>query len=302
MFKEFLKDLIKLRFNYAIGKKTWFGSGGNSLIFLTINTLQNLIFLIKLCPKNFQILVFGAGSNVIVRDGGIKGITIKLGNEFKFLKINKNEKTLEIGGSAKDSEIVKFCEEKGISGFEFLKGIPGTLGGNIRMNAGCYGKEISDYLLSCTIINRSGKLLVLQKKDIKFGYRSTSISKDSIIINAKFKISFKKNYLIKKYSEKLSEIRKKTQPYAIRTGGSTFTNPKKKSEAAWKLIDKIGYRGKKLGGASVSSKHSNFLINENVATSLDLELLGEEIREKIKKKYKINLEWEILRIGKFKKI
>ena len=207
---------------------------------------------------------------------------------------------MSIGGATKDSTISKFCEQNFISGFEFLRGIPGTLGGNIKMNAGCYGKTISDNLISCKIINRKGEITDLCKEEIKFSYRKTSIEKDSIITSANFKINLLNK---KKISQNLKEISKKrisTQPINCRTGGSTFKNPP--NESAWKLIDKINYRGKSIGDASVSKKHANFLINNNLAKSLDLEILGEEIREKIKKKYNINLDWELIRIGKFKKI
>ena len=168
------------------------------------------------------------------------------------------------------------------------------------MNAGCYGKTISDNLINCSIVGRNGQMTKLSKKEIRFSYRKTSINDDSIITCAKFKVILNDKEEIFKKIKKVSKERISSQPINLRTGGSTFKNPP--NESAWKLIDKINYRGKSIGDASVSEKHANFLINNNLAKSLDLEILGEEIREQVKKKYNINLDWELIRIGKFKKI
>ncbi len=298
--KSFIKDFCQIKINYNIGKKTWFGSGGNSLFFIQINSIASLILFLKIIPKNFPFFIIGAGSNIIIRDGGFKGIVVKLGSEFNKIIIDKKKQIINIGSATKDMEISKFCLENSISGFEFLRGIPGTLGGNLRMNSGCFGHEISESLLSCRLINKKGEIRELQKNNIFFGYRKTSIEKNSIIIDAKFRFEIKKKSIIKNKIQKISNLRKKTQPISSRTGGSTFTNPNKKT--AWHLIDEIGYRGKRLGGASVSKKHSNFLINDSTASSLDIELLGEEIRERVWSRHKIKLNWEIIRIGNFKKI
>ena len=189
--------------------------------------------------------------------------------------------------------------ENNITGFEFLCGVPGTLGGNLKMNAGCYGQEICDNFLECVVINSKGEKEVKKKGDIIFGYRSSTLG-DDIVISAKFKVNYDGKKKINDKIKNITKDRKKSQPLGVRTGGSTFSNPKNKS--AWKLIDAIKYRGKTNGGAKVSKHHSNFLINNKSATSLDLELLGEDIRAKVWDKYKIRLEWEILRIGKYKKI
>ena len=298
--KSFLNDLKGIKFNYKLGKKTWFGSGGNSRLFIEINSESNLKKLLKLLPYSIPIFVLGAGSNVIIRDGGFNGITIKLTGNLKQIHFDKKKKTLVVGGATKDSTISKFCEQNSISGFEFLRGIPGTLGGNIKMNAGCYGKTISDNLINCSIVGRNGQMTKLSKKEIRFSYRKTSINDDSIITCAKFKVILNDKEEIFKKIKKVSKERISSQPINLRTGGSTFKNPP--NESAWKLIDKINYRGKSIGDASVSEKHANFLINNNLAKSLDLEILGEEIREQVKKKYNINLDWELIRIGKFKKI
>lgn len=297
MLKLFKKNKFKL--NYRIGDKTWFGSGGNCFCLINVNSKSLLSFLVKYVNKILPIFIIGNGSNIIIRDGGINGIVVKLGKEFANINFNKKDSLLSIGSSAKDSEISNFCLKNKIKGFEFLVGIPGTLGGNLKMNAGCYGYEISDNLINCQIMNKSGKIKNLTNEQMKFGYRKSSITKE-VILNAQFKVKLGSRNIIKKKMEDLAKIRKQNQPVSSRTGGSTFSNPIKSS--AWKLIDEINYRGKVYGGAKVSELHSNFLVNKNCATSLDLELLGEEIREKVWKRFKIKLEWEIIRIGSFKQI
>jgi UDP-N-acetylmuramate dehydrogenase len=300
MFSLFLKDLTRSKINYNISKKTWFGTGGNAKIFTEMNSVQSLTFFLKILPKSVPIFLIGAGSNTIIRDGGINGFTIKLGKYFKKIDFDKKNKIVEIGAAVKDLDFLKFCYNNSIGGFEYLKGIPGTIGGNLRMNAGCYGKTISDNFKSCKIVNRNGKILELKKSEIRFGYRSCSIPFDSIIISAKFRVDILGKKKILKVIKENSEKRNSSQPTNYRTGGSTFKNPP--NHEAWKLIDKINFRGKKRGGANVSTKHTNFLINSGKASSLDLELLGEEIRDNVKKKFNIKLNWELIRVGSFKKI
>lgn len=294
------KNLKKFQFNYEVGKKTWFGSGGNALIFSQINQVNSICNLLKFIPQKIPIFILGAGSNILVRDGGFNGLVIKLGKNFKKISYNKSSQIIEIGSASKDSEIAKYCLENSIKGFEYLKGIPGTLGGNLVMNAGCYGHTISDLLISCKIISRDGSIQELKKELIHFGYRRSSIPKDSIIISAKFFAKKGNKIRIKNKMKQISRSRFTSQPTNSRTGGSTFKNPP--NESAWSLIDKINYRGKKRGGAMVSTQHANFMINESAASSLDIETLGEEIKEKVKKEFKINLDWELERIGNFKKL
>ena len=285
--------------NYNLGSKTWFGTGGKCLCFITSDSERVIRIILKYFKKIFPVFIIGAGSNLIVRDGGINGIVIKLGKAFSQITLYKKESILQIGGSAKDHQISKFCLENNITGFEFLSGIPGTLGGNLKMNAGCYGHEICDNLLECVVINSKGKKIVKEKDDITFGYRSSTLG-DDIVVSSKFKVNYDRKRKINDKIKTIINDRKKSQPFGVKTGGSTFSNPKNNS--AWKLIDVIKYRGKTSGGAKVSEHHSNFLINSKSATSLDLELLGEDIRSKVWDKCKIKLEWEIVRIGKYKKI
>ncbi len=295
-----LSLLKSLKFNYQLGKKTWFGTGGNCNLFLEVNSINQLINTIRIAKKFLPILVIGSGSNVIIRDGGFKGIVIKLKGEFRNIEIDNSNSVLSVGAGAKDSEVAKFCVEKNISGFEFLSGIPGTIGGNIKMNAGCYGNQISDNLIDCTIIDERLNKKIVKRKEIDFHYRKSSFDNGQIIIEARFKIQKCNKSTIKKKISTISDKRKKSQPVSSRTGGSTFTNPN--SYPAWKLIDEIDYRGKQLGGAKVSNLHSNFLINYKNASSLDLEMLGEEIKNKVWEKRRINLKWELIRIGEFKKV
>ena len=292
--------LKSLKFNYQLGKKTWFGTGGNCNLFLEVNSINQLINTIRIGKKFLPILVIGSGSNVIIRDGGFKGIVIKLGGNFRKIEIDSSNSVLSVGAGTKDSEVAKFCVEKNISGLEFLSGIPGTIGGNIKMNAGCYGNQISDNLIDCTIIDEKLNKKIVKKKEIDFHYRKSSFDNGQIIIEARFKIQKCNKSQIKKKISTISDKRKKSQPVSSRTGGSTFTNPT--SYPAWKLIDEIDYRGKQLGGAKVSNLHSNFLINYKNASSLDLEMLGEEIKNKVWEKRRINLKWELIRIGEFKKV
>lgn len=289
-----------LKFNYKLGKKTWFGTGGNCYLFLEANSINQLITTVKIAKKFVPILVIGSGSNVIIRDGGFKGVVIKLGGDFRKIEIDYNNSILSIGAGAKDSEVSKFCVENNISGLEFLSGIPGTIGGNIRMNAGCYGGQISDNLVDCMIIDEKFNKRIVKKSEIDFDYRKSSFDNEQIIIAARFKIQKRNKLQIKKKISIISNKRKRSQPVSTRTGGSTFTNPV--SYPAWKLIDEINYRGKQLGGAKVSNLHPNFLINFKNASSLDIEMLGEEIKNKVREKKKINLKWELIRIGEFKKV
>jgi len=293
IFKK--KQIIKI--NYHIGKRTWFGTGGKVNVFFQPESLNDLSLFLKLIPKKILIFIIGSGSNILIRDGGISGIVIKLNNGFNDFFYNEKKKVVEVGSGLKNLTFIKFCIKNNIGQFEFLSGIPGTIGGSLKMNAGCFGKTISDNLIGMNIMNRNGEIHYFKKEELKFEYRKTSILSDSIIISAIFSTNKSTKIKIQNNIDKVSKMRKLSQPISSRTGGSTFQNPK--LNKAWKLIDKIGYRGKKFGGAQISEKHSNFLINNGNSNSLDIELLGEEIREKVYSEVGIKLDWEIIRIGKF---
>lgn len=292
------KNIIK--FNYSIAKKTWFGTGGKCLIYFQPKGISDLKIFLKLLPKYIKIFPIGLGSNILLRDGGFKGAIIKLGKFFSEINYEKKEKKLIVGAGVKDINLANFCMNNSISDFEFLVGIPGTVGGAIKMNSGCFGFEIIDNLISVKILNRNGRVLTLRRQDIKFEYRKSNIANESIILNATFKTKDSESKIIKKKMKKFSEIRKRNQPIAVRTGGSTFKNTENKK--AWELINLSGMRGITIGDAIVSDKHSNFLINGGNASSLDIELLGEEILANVLKKTGVKLSWEIERVGEFEKI
>ncbi len=298
-----LKKIIRyfpIQYQYEIGKKTWFGSGGNCSLFLKAETLKQLTTVLKITKKFLPYFIIGAGSNILVRDGGFKGLVIKLDKEFKDVHFDEKKNILSIGSAAKDHDVSKFCLKENITGFEFLSGIPGTIGGNLKMNAGCYGTCISEKLIDCKILDEDLKIKNLKKNQLNFGYRNSSFCSNQVILSARFHVKKGNHLKIQNKILKISKDRKKNQPIASRTGGSTFTNPS--SNSAWKFIDEVKFRGKKLGGAKVSEIHPNFLINDNHASSLDIELLGEEIRIKVLEKFNIKLNWELMRIGEFRKV
>jgi len=298
--KTKLLNIFKLKFNYPFGKQTWFGSGGRCTLFFKIKSINQLKLIMRLSNFTLPTFVIGCGSNLLVRDGGFRGIVIKLIGDFLKINFDDEKSILTLGSGVKDYEVSKFCLKNCITGFEFLSGIPGTIGGNLKMNAGCFGKTISDDLIDCTLLNENLKIITLSRDQINFNYRKSSIKDNNIIISARFRIRKSNKIKIKENLSKILHQRRTTQPIGNRTGGSTFTNPPNFS--AWNLIDGVKFKGKKIGGAKVSEKHSNFLINENSATSLDIELLGEEIREKVLEKFNIKLDWELQKIGEFKKI
>ena len=274
--------------------------GGKAKVFFQPKNLNELKKFLQILPSNFQIFTIGLGSNTLIRDGGFEGVVLKLGNGFDDISYDKKNKSISAGSGTRNIQFAKFCLKNSISGYEFLVGIPGSIGGSLKMNSGCFKREISDQLISLTLINRFGKEIFLNKEEIKFTYRKSSLPNDSIIINANFAVKRKDKVEINKIMSRYTDQRKKNHPLAVRTGGSTFKNPK--SNSAWKLVDSIGYRGKRFGGAKVSEKHSNFLVNDRNATSLEIELLGEDIKNKVYKEKGITLDWEIERIGKFVKI
>lgn len=297
--KLIYKFLGKINLNYNIGKRTWFGTGGKCLIFFEPSNIKQLFFFLKIIPRRFPFFIFGLGSNILFRDGRFNGAVIKLGAEFKKIELNKKKKIIKVGCGVKDIDLANFCLNNSISGFEFLVGIPGTLGGAIRMNSSCYNGCISDNLKSITVLDSKKELKKINKDEIKFYYREIKLPKDYIFLEAEFFVNFKNKIKIKEKMKNIKNLRKKNQPSGVRTGGSTFKNPEQVK--AWELIDKIGFRGKKYNNAIISKKHPNFFINMGNASSLELEILGEDVKNKVKDKTGIKLFWEIERVGNFEK-
>lgn len=281
--------------NAPLGESGWFKCGGKAEVLFKpadFDDLQN--FLIH-CPKDIPVHIFGALSNTIIRDGGLAGVTIRLGRDFA--GIETSGETVIAGALALDANVAQVAAEAGIGGLEFFSGIPGTIGGALRMNAGCYGNETKDVLLSCDALDRSGKLHTLKPEDMHMTYRHIDVPEDYIFISAKFK---GQKDSPDKVLERMAEIKMKreaSQPIREKTGGSTFANPEGSDKKVWELIDAVGARGLKIGGAVMSEKHCNFMINEGGATAADLESLGEEIRKRVSEKFGISLRWEIKRLG-----
>ena len=282
-----------------VGRLTWFGVGGPAEWLFEPADTEDLIYLLKNCPREIPINVLGAGSNTLVRDGGIKGITIKLSGFFKQITFNQPH-SISVGAGASDAEVARFAARNEISGLEFLIGIPGTIGGGIKMNSGANGREFKDILKKVFAIDRDGIQHAINAKDLKMEYRHTHIPKDWIFTHADF-FGFKGNILnIRKKLKNHLKHRGESQPIGKRTGGSTFANPA--GNKAWKLIDDAGCRGLMVGKAQVSEKHCNFLINNGGATATEIEKLALEIYQRVKQQTGIKLRWEIKRIGQTKKI
>jgi len=278
--------------NFSLSKLTWFQTGGKAEILFIPKDLLDLQFFLKNI-KNTSINIIGGGSNLLIRDGGIKGIVIKLGPGFDFVNLKK--KYILCGASVKNINLSNKMTKRKIKGYEFLSTIPGTIGGSIFMNAGCFGREIKNLVKSVIVLDKKGNLIELNKNSINFKYRSSGINKNYFIVATKLKISKGNETNIRKIIKKFLNLRKKTQPNKVLTGGSTFINPKRKK--AWKLIKDAGCENMFVGGAKISDKHSNFLVNTGSANSKDLETLGNKIRSKVFKKTGEKLDWEIKRIG-----
>ena len=279
-------------FEEELSKYSWFNLGGPAEIMFKPDTIEELS---KFLEKNKKkIYLLGAGSNTLIRDGGIRGVVIKLSSKFSYLKII-NENIIEVGSSTLDKSLSNFAKDNSLSGFEFLSGIPGSVGGAIRMNCGCYGTDISKILISIEVIDFKGKKSEIKADQINFFYRGSSLPNDLIILSAKFKGLPDKKNAKKKRQNKLIEKKKKNQPSRVKTCGSTFKNPK--NEKAWKLIKKSNCDKIKVGKIRISDKHCNFLINEGNGTSKDIEKLIAIVKKEVLKNTGVNLELEIKIIG-----
>ena len=282
----------KFYFDYNIGKLTWFRTGGNAKIFILVENSEELeIILNEIKDETYYVL--GSGSNLLIRDNGFNGIVLKLGKGFNIFNISENK--LEVGSSILDINLSNFALKNNLEGFEFFSGIPGSVGGAIKMNAGCFGSETKDKLDSIEIYNSNFEKKIIKRKDINLEYRSSNIQNDQIITKAIFDIKFGNSKDIKKKIEYIKEKRLSSQPIKFKTSGSTFKNPPNLFAA--KLIEETGCKGLTFGDAVVSNIHANFLINKGNATATDLETLGKIIIEKVYKKFNVKLNWEVKIIG-----
>lgn len=293
---ESLSIKPNVRRNVDLSKTNWLRVGGNAQYLFKPENTQDLSDFLTQLPLDISVTVLGVGSNIIVRDGGIDGVVVKLGRGFVEFRVLDYECCIEAGAGALDINASLFAAKNDIAGLEFLSGIPGTIGGAVRMNAGAYGRDISQVLVAAEIVERDGTIRRLDNADIGFVYRNSGLPEGAIVTSAV--LGGEAGYMndIAEKIEEISRVREATQPIRTRTGGSTFKNPE--GHKAWELIDKAGCRGLAIGGAQVSEKHCNFFINTGNATAADLENLGEEVIKRVFEKTGIMLEWEIKRIGK----
>ncbi len=292
-------DNSRLNLNHDISRLNWFNIGGKSKIYLLANSLKDLSLFLKVYNKRGKIFILGAGSNTLFDDEIYDGVIIKLGKNFN--NISKLKDNLIISGSScSDKKVSDFAMENNIEGFEFLSCIPGSIGGGIRMNAGCYGKEFKDILVSVQAIDFDGKVSTISSTEISFNYRSTDLSKDLIYLSGTFKGGVSKSEKIKLKIDELKNKKELTQPFRVKTGGSTFKNPIDQSnKKVWELIKEsidITKVNKMFGDAKLSEKHCNFLINQAKASSKDMKNLINFIKENVYKKTGVKLELEIILI------
>ena len=284
----------KIYYNYSLKKLNWFNIGGNTKIYFKPDTLQDLIEFLKQCKGKEKLFVIGAGSNILFKDDVFEGAVIKLSKNFSRISL-LNENTIIAGSGALDKSLSEFALKNSLSGFEFLSCIPGTIGGGIRMNSGCFEKEFKDILISVQAVNRSGEVLTISAKDIIFGYRSCNLTKDLIFLSASFKGNKKKKEEIEKEVNNLKTKKEKAQPTRIKTGGSTFKNPiKQTNKKVWEIIKESVPNDIQFGDAIISEKHANFFINKDNASYKDMKKLIDFVKENVKNKTGINLDLEII--------
>lgn len=278
-----------------LAKHVWFKSGGKADWLFEPADIDDLRDFLERLDGQMPVMALGVGSNMIIRDGGVPGVVIKLGKAFSEVEIT-GETTLQAGAATPVSIMARRAGKAGIDGLSFFIGIPGSVGGVVRMNGGCYGRETCDVLTECDVILPNGEFATLSNADLQYSYRHSALPDGAVVVAARFKGFPGDPEVIKAEMNRISSERKDSQPIGSMTGGSTFKNPP--GHSSWKLIDDAGLRGFKLGGAQVSEKHCNFLINTGDATSADIEGLGELVREKVYANSGVELQWEIKRVGR----
>ena len=282
-----------VRFEYDLKKKNWFNIGGKSKIFFKAENLKDLVNFLKKLNNREKIFILGAGSNTLVKDDLFNGAVIKLGKNFNNISL-LGENTIIAGSAVLDKNLSNFAMNNNLSGFEFLSCIPGTIGGGIRMNAGCFGKEFKDILLSIQAINKSGKVISIPSKNIKFEYRKSDLSKDLIFLSASFRGNRSEYSKIKDQIKKFKFEKEKNQPTKIKTSGSTFKNPiSQTKKKVWELIKESVPLDKSFGDACISKKHCNFFVNKGNAKFEDMEKLIDFVAKRVLEKTGISLEKEI---------
>jgi UDP-N-acetylmuramate dehydrogenase len=284
----------KLTANAPLAPLVWFKAGGHAEWLFEPKDLADLQdFLAQLDPS-LPVMALGLGSNMIVRDGGVPGVVIRLGKAFA--KVTADGVTLTCGGGASGILVSSTARDAGVAGVEFLRSIPGTVGGFVRMNGGAYGGEVKDILIDCDVVLRDGSLVTLANADLGYTYRHSNLPEGAVVVAARFEGRVGEPAAIQAEMDRISAAREASQPLRSKTGGSTFKNPE--GHKAWQLVDEAGCRGLQIGGAQVSEKHTNFLLNTGEATAAQIENLGEEVRRRVKDRSGVELEWEIQRVGR----
>jgi UDP-N-acetylmuramate dehydrogenase len=284
----------RLTENAPLAGITWFRVGGPAEVMFRPADVDDLAEFLAKKPPEILVTVIGVASNLLVRDGGVEGVVVRLGRGFSAIEISGARVTA--GAAVLDLNVAIACRAAGVAGLEFLSGIPGTIGGALRMNAGAYGREIKDVLLGAQALDAAGGRHALSPEEMQLSYRHCGVPEDWIFVGATLAGVEGDRAEIQRQMEQIQAEREASQPIRARTGGSTFANPP--GHKAWALIDRAGCRGLTRGGAMVSEKHTNFLINTGAATAADIEGLGEEVRRRVFEKFGIALEWEIRRIGR----
>lgn len=290
--------------NVDLGAKSWFRCGGNADMVFEPDDIDDLSLFLKEYPTSQPLMVIGGMANTIIRDGGIRGCVVMLGKEFADIEIQGNK--IMAGAAALNGTVAAAAAKAGIGGLEFLSGIPGTVGGALRMNAGAYGAEVKDVLTGAMALDRQGTFLPLLPESMEMSYRHCGVAEDTVFIGAVFEGKIEDKGTVRRRLKEIKAKRQSTQPISEKTGGSTFVNPSKQELEAvdlpegtkvWQLVEKAGGRDLQIGGARMSDKHLNFMINTGNATASDLEDLGDELIKRVKEQYGITLHWEIRRVG-----
>lgn len=300
--RDLLRDMPpvrgKIEANASLAEQSWFRVGGPAEVLFKPQDLDDLSYFLTHLDDDIPVTYLGVCSNTLIRDGGIRGVVIKLGPAFSQIRVDGT--SLTAGSGAVDLNVARSAQAAGVAGLEFLSGIPGTIGGGLRMNAGAYGKEFKDIVAKVEVMDRHGRRKIMRPGDMGWSYRHCAhVPEDHVFLWADLQGEEGDPLVIKKRMQDIQDERKKSQPVYEKTCGSTFANPaddpqKRKS---WALIDAAGCRGLRVGGAQVSEKHCNFLINRGAATAADIENLGEEVRKRVRDKFGIDLRWEIRRMG-----
>jgi UDP-N-acetylmuramate dehydrogenase len=284
----------RLAFDAPMAPYTWFRVGGPADVLFRPADLDDLMAFLAELPAEVPVTVVGVGSNLLIRDGGIRGVVIRLAGPFAEIEVGADH-VITVGAGALDLTVARTAQDAGIGGLEFLSGVPGTIGGALRMNAGAFGGEMKDVTLSAEALDRDGGLRILTASELGFSYRHCDVDEAWIFLSATLRGRAAPAADIAAQMDRIKAAREEAQPTKARTGGSTFANPPDLS--AWKLIDAAGCRGLKKGGAQVSEKHCNFLLNLGDATAADIEDLGDEVKRRVFETSGVELRWEIRRIG-----